>query len=288
MPVVASSQIMESLFGDIKRFQSILQRCIEYLILEYGGRTSLPEHFRVLPDRIICICPMVLCESLLADLGYSAPDDLLGPLGLSMYSISTHDDIVDERPIDRQLVAGLLYAGNIASLHGISLLNFNGYPEIAKEVVHLVNLNHCFQTDIVSSLWVEPKDELEYLRAIQHTGYWAAIGPCVAVSYAGRPDLKDFAMKFGEHYGRMCQVYDDTREIDDDLQNGYYSLAISTAKKNGYYLNSSLGRAKAVKRSNEIAVQCFQQLSALCGSKFRQLCRLVKLMDQFGQQIAKT
>lgn len=228
---IASSEIMGVLFGDTTSFQEALALYVPHLIKTYGGETSLPEHFRAIPNRIICICPMVLCHGILTDLGLDAPMDLLGPLGLAMYSISTHDDVVDERPEEQTEVAGLLYSGNIASLFGISLLIERGYGQVAQKVIHLMNLNHCFQTDIVSSLWTHPSDEAGYLQAISHTGYWSAIGLVAGIEYAtsqnkGLRKHHQFAMRFGELYGRMCQVYDDVREISDDTRNGYFSLPL--------------------------------------------------------------
>jgi len=219
---IASSDIAEILFGDTSRQRDILKKLSLSLVEMYGGETSLPEQFKAIPNRIICICPMVLCEALLSDLSLEAPDVLLGGVGLAMYSISTHDDIVDEHPEGQELIASLIYAGNIASLHGISLLVSNGYTAVALKVIHLMNLNHCFQRNIVSSLWVRPSDEHGYLKAIAHTGYWASIGTVSATVYANRSDLEDFSREFGRYYGRMCQVYDDIREIDDDLRNGYF------------------------------------------------------------------
>lgn len=290
-PRIASSEIMDALFGDTTLFREILASYVPSLITCYGGETSLPKHFHAIPNRIICICPMVLCHAFLADVNQKAPDDLLGPLGLAMYSISTHDDIVDERPEARDEVAGLLYSGNIASLHGISLLVTNGYANVAKTVIHLMNLNHCFQTDIISSIWMRPSDEAGYLKAISHTGYWAAIGTLAATEYTASknsipPSIREFALQFGQSYGRMCQVYDDVREIGDDLRNGYFSLPISIALENGYDLNDPVDQLKAVARPKEIAEQSFRDLCALCGSEWPTLLRLAERMHTIGQRIS--
>ena len=95
---IASSAIMDALFGDTTKFRSILAQLASLLVDRYGGGTQVAECFAAIPNRIICVCPMVLCDTMLADVSVSAPDDLLGGLGLAMYSISTHDDVVDERP----------------------------------------------------------------------------------------------------------------------------------------------------------------------------------------------
>ncbi len=288
---IASSSIMDQLFGDTTRFRTILQDAIRPLIEHYGGTTALPAHFLAIPDRIICICPMVLCHAFLADLNIQAPIDLLGPLGLSMYSISTHDDVVDESPKDRGVVAGLVYSGNIASLHGISLLFLNGYARVAQKIIQLMNLNHCFQTDIAFSLWTAPSDEATYFEAISHTGYWAAIGPVAAAEYAAlqndarNDDFQHFAQEFGTLYGRMCQVYDDMREIDDDRKNGYFSLPISIAMHHGYDLDSAADRERSIARPREIAGACFQDICNLCDTSWPSLFKLANQMHQVGQSI---
>lgn len=289
---IASSSIMNLLFGETTLFREILRDISLPLIEQYSGKTTLRTHFLAIPDRIICVCPMVLCHAFLADLRTEAPRNLLGPLGLAMYSISTHDDVVDEAPKERGLVAGLIYSGNIASLHGISSLFLNGYACVAQEIIRLMNLNHCFQTDIAFSLWSQPSDETTYLEAISHTGYWAAIGPMAAAEYMGMlgneelASLRQFAMSFGTLYGRMCQVYDDTREISDDRKNGYFSLPISIAMEHGYDLSSIAGRERAIERPKAIAEQCFQDICTLCGTRWPSLLNLAKQMHQVGQAIS--
>lgn len=234
---------------------------------------------------------MVLCRAFLVDLGLEAPRGLLGPLGLAMYSISTHDDVVDELPKDRGVIAGLVYAGNIASLHGISLLVSNGYARVAQAVVRLMNLNHCFQTDIAFSIWSAPSDEKGYLRAISHTGYWAAIGTLAAAEHVhteGARELSQlqlFAMKFGELYGRICQVYDDIREIDDDRRHGYFSLPISIAMEYGYNLDCPNDRVRAIARPKEIAEQSFRDVCNLCGDEWPVLLGLARRMYEVGQRL---
>lgn len=283
---IASSEMMDVLFGDTTQLQKILENHAAILNRNYAGKTCLSSQFSEIPGRIICVCPMVLCRALLSDLRIEAPEILLGGLGVAMYSISTYDDVVDERPKDQGVVASLIYSGNIASLYGLSLLWSEGYPDVAKRVVHLMNLNHCFQTDIVFSLWTAPADEAGYLDAISHTGYWASIGTVAAVTYASRSDLDNFATEFAHLYGRMCQIYDDIREIDDDLRNGYFSLPISIAIENGYDLADFVDRRKAVVRPKRIAEQCFKDIQTLCNGHFPALLDLAGRMHLTGQRLA--
>ncbi len=278
--------MMDVLFGDTTKFRSILARRAHLLIDTYDGGTALAECFAAIPDRIICICPMVLCDTMLTDVSVPAPDDLLAGLGLAMYSISTHDDVVDERPESRESVANLIYSGNIASLEGIALLFANNYDRVAQKVVGLMNINHRFQVDIVSSLWSGPTDEAGYLTAISHTGYWAAIGAVAAAAHLDRLDeLEDFALRFGRNYGRMCQIYDDIREIDDDRRNGYFSLPINIALANNYNLDDPYDRLRAIERPKALAAESFQELRVLCGDRFPGLLDLARRMHEAGQRL---
>lgn len=93
-------------------------------------------------------------------------------------------------------------------------------------------------------------------------------------------------MKFGELYGRMCQVYDDVREIEDDVRNGYFSLPISLALQHGYDLTTPEGQAMAVARSKEIAEQTFLDLRTLCGEAWPSLMGLAERMHIVGQRLS--
>lgn len=278
---------MDALFGDTLKFRSILAQRVRSLIDTYGGETPLAEYFAAIPNRIICVCPMVLCDAMLADLSTSAPDDLLGGLGLAMYSISTHDDVVDERPESRESVANLIYSGDIASLEGVTLLFTHGHGRVAQKVVSLMNLNHRFQTRIVSSLWSGPTDEAGYLIAIAHTGYWASIGTVAAAAHIDRlDDLEHFAVRFGQNYGRMCQIYDDIREIDDDRRNGYFSLPISAALANNYNLDDPRDRLRAITRPRALAAEAFEGLRVSCQDRFPRLLGLAQRMHEVGQRLS--
>jgi hypothetical protein len=84
----------------------------------------------------------------------------------------------------------------------------------------------------------------------------------------------------------MCQAYDDVREIDDDLRNGYFSLPISTAIEHGYNLDNPEDRRKATKRLREIARESFVAVNDLCGDRFPELSRLAKKMYETGEHLS--
>lgn len=281
---IASSEVMNRLYGKLDFFQKILKPHVDRLIQEYAGKESLPGYFRGIPHRIICICPMALCDAALLDIGKAPDESLLAGLGLSMYSISTHDDVVDESPETKQERASLIYSGNIATLQGIRILMGSGHQKLIPHLMHLMNLNHCFQTDIAFSIWQKPSDEAGYLDAIKHTGYWASIGPVLAMHAAGKTELIPFAEEFGKHYGLMCQLYDDVREINDDLKNGYFSLPISTAIKSDLDLNDPVQRVQATKRSKELAANCFFEIERICDN-FPRLLELARNMHIGGSTL---
>jgi len=113
----------------------------------------LESMFNAIDSRIINLCPMALCDTILSDIGVSCPDTLLTGIGLATFSISTYDDLVDELPRDQLAIAGLIYAGSISTLEGIRLLIQNGYEEITPIVIDCINRNHYHQTKIVETLW---------------------------------------------------------------------------------------------------------------------------------------
>ncbi len=218
---------------------------------------------------------MVLCDTLLRDLSVDAPDELLTTLGLTMFSISTHDDLVDELPRDRVTIAGLTYAGNIATLEGLKLFIENGYEKEAVAVIDCVNKNHYYQTKIAGTLWAGPTDEQGYLDAISHTKFWVAAGLKTAIVFAGRDDLHPFVDEFSECYGTTCQLYDDVREIKDDVRNGYWSLPISLATASDLSLEDPAHLNMAIQRSHELAASLTNRARRLCEGSFPNLDNLV-------------
>lgn len=282
---IASSEVTEVLFGDTSKYRLLLRVQKERLLRQYPDATILDSMFDAIDSRVINICPMVLCDSMLKDLSVEAPDSLLTALGLTMFSISTHDDLVDELPRDRVVIAGLTYAGNIATLEGLKLFLENGYYDETAAVIDCVNKNHYFQTKIANTLWRAPSDENGYLDAISHTKYWVAAGLKPAVVYAGRNDLIPFVDKFSEYYGTTCQIYDDIREIKDDVRNGYWSLPISMATQKGLDLENPEHLNIAIQRSHELAITLTNRAKSLCSDSFPNLYTLVDNIYKGGSGI---
>ncbi|PIR80229.1 MAG: hypothetical protein COU25_01170 [Candidatus Levybacteria bacterium CG10_big_fil_rev_8_21_14_0_10_35_13] len=282
---IASSEVTEVLFGDTSKYRSLLRSQKERLLRLYPDATILDSMFDAIDSRIINICPMVLCDSMLKDLSVETPDSLLTALGLTMFSISTHDDLVDELPRDRVVIAGLTYAGNIATLEGLRLFLENGYYDEAVTVIDSVNKNHYFQTKIANTLWKAPSDENGYLDAISHTKYWVAAGLKPAAVYAGRNDLMPFVDEFSECYGTTCQIYDDIREIKDDVRNGYWSLPITMAAQQGLDLENPEHLNIAIQRSHELATALTNRAKLLCSGSFPNLYRLVNNIYKGGSSI---
>jgi len=245
----------------------------------------LESMFNAIDSRIINLCPMALCDTILSDIGVSCPDTLLTGIGLATFSISTYDDLVDELPRDQLAIAGLIYAGSISTLEGIRLLIQNGYEEITPIVIDCINRNHYHQTKIVETLWKKPHDEKGYLDAICHTGYWVAIGLNAAIAYAKRSDLQSFVDEFSMCYGLACQIFDDMREIDDDLENKYWPLPISIAIKQGLDLSIPINRNIAIRRPHELAMEYLQKANELCQDSFPKLLGLTTKIKKIGSSI---
>lgn len=275
---IASSELDNPLLGDTTRYRNILLAEKEGLQKRYPD-IALQSALDGLDSRIISIAPMVLFETMLKDLGLESNEKLVTGLGLIMYSVSTHDDVVDERPIQRLDVASLIYAGDITTLEGVQLLVEAGSPETTSVIINYLNLTNLAQTKIVRDLWDHPSNEETYLEAINTTRYWAETGLQAAITYAGRTDLRDFVDKFSILYGKTCQLFDDVREIDDDIKNGYYSLPISLAFQHNWNLNSPEGKNQSIRRSKEIATNYIRQARNLCGGNFPYLKELVNKLS---------
>jgi hypothetical protein len=281
----ASSELMTELLGDVSRSRDLLQKEKMNILSQYNDESILNSIFASLDARIINLCPMTLCDRMLCDLGVASSDELLAGLGLAMYSISTHDDIVDEFPRDRLVVAGLLYGGNIATLEGLKILCEAGLNHVASEVIACVNKNHYYQTKIVTSLWDHPCDKDDYLSAISHTGYWAEIGLRAALAFSQKQGLSDFVSEFAKCYGLTCQLFDDMREIDDDVKNGYWSLPVSLARFNGWDISTDEGKRLSIETSRSLAEGYIKKAKELCGNRFPSLLDLVERIEKAGSGI---
>lgn len=271
---IASSELNNPLFGDITKYGNILRAQKENLQKKYPD-PILRSTLDGLDSRIISVAPMVLFDTMLKDMGLESNEKLLAGLGLIMYSVSSHDDVVDERPTQRLDVAGLIYAGDITTLEGMRLLVDANSPKVISVIIDYMNLTNLAQTKIVENLWDRQSNEETYLDSINTTRYWAEVGLQAAITYAGRPDLHDFVDKFSILYGKTCQLFDDVREIDDDVKNGYNSLPINLAHEHNWDLNTPDGKNRSIGRSKEIASNYIQQAKDLCGNNFPNLEKLV-------------
>lgn len=281
----ASSELMAELLGNVSRYQNLLEKEKMNIFSRYNDESILNSVFASLDTRIINLCPMVLCDRMLSDLGMASSDALLSGLGLAMYSISTHDDVVDEFPRERLIVAGLVYGGNIATLEGLKILCDAGLSHVASEVITCVNKNHYYQTKIITSLWDHPCNKDEYLSAISHTGYWAEIGLRAALAFSGKQNLSNFVSEFAKCYGLTCQIFDDMREIDDDVRNGYWSLPVSLAHFNGWDISTNDGKRLSVELSRSLAKGYIKKAKELCGGQFPSLLGLVGRISRAGSFI---
>lgn len=80
--------------------------------------------------------------------------------------------------------------------------------------------------------------------------------------------------------GRLCQLFDDIREIPEDRQTDYCSLSISIAARESLDLGTSDGRTEASARAQEIATETLRAITQLCGEKWPTMLSLAKKMHE--------
>lgn len=228
---MGSSGIKKVLLGNTGKYERILKTYSTMLSKRYPDR-HLSELFRVMPGKFVSIGPMSTCDALLGDLGIMSPDMLLAGIGLISFHISTYDDIVDETPSSIEDIAALIYTGNIALIDGIELLVESGLNAPLHAALEEIKKNSYMQQKITGILWKKSTPKItDYFKGIRHIVSWASIGPMAALAYAKKDSYSSAVRRFCENYGIAIQMIDDINEIDEDLENGYWSLPIIEARK---------------------------------------------------------
>ncbi|MDO8638072.1 MAG: class 1 isoprenoid biosynthesis enzyme [Candidatus Daviesbacteria bacterium] len=221
-----SSDILRQLYGDIKKYQTMLAPYQDNLVSKYPN-PNLKKYFSSINKKIIAIMPMVFCESLLLDLGQKVNKKDLVALGLHMLAISTHDDVVDEMPENRTELAALVYAGNIASNEGSKILIQQGKTKVAEVLLMMINQNHYYQQHVIETLWQhKPISFKNYRSGINHICVFSAIGLIYALALTNKLALKKRIQDFADGYGVSLQLIDDLREVEEDRKFGYWSFPI--------------------------------------------------------------
>lgn len=268
-----SSEIMPLLFGDIARYCRIMEKWAKYLSRKYPNK-NLAAVFSKLAHKVAVIGPMILCKNVVQDLGQKCPEQVLAAVGLACLSISTHDDVVDERPQDREEIASLVYAGNIAGLEAVSLLKNSGYTKILVPLSAAINKNHYLQQFRVDLLWSKkPKNFRDYQFGIADICSWVAIGPKVGLSLTGRSDLANSISEFIENYGIAIQLIDDIREVEEDRLSGYNSFPLL--------------EGKPYKRSFKELDKCVERARNSLGGRWRNLQNRALLLERFVDELKK-
>lgn len=222
-----SSDILRQLYGDIKKYQTILEPYQVKLIKKYPN-SNLKKYFSSINKKIIAIAPMVFCENLLLDLGQKVDKKDLAALGLHMLAISTHDDVVDEMPKNRTELAALVYAGNIATNEGSKILVERGKVKAADFLLMMINQNHYYQQHVIETLWQhKPASFKNYRDGINHICIFSAIGLIYALALVDKLVLRKRIEDFAEGYGVSLQLIDDLREVEEDRKFGYWSFPIT-------------------------------------------------------------
>ena len=242
-----SSDILKQLYGDIEKYQAVLDPYQNKLIKQYPS-SNLTDLFSSINKKMIAIAPMVFCESLLLDLGEEVRNEDLAALGLHMLAISTHDDVVDEMPQNRVKLGALIYAGNIASNEGSKILNKQGKHDAAEVLLQTINRNHFYQQHVLETLWQHKPESFEtYIDGVHHICVFVAIGLLYALALCDRMDLRKQIEVYGCGYGIALQLIDDLRETEEDRKNGYWSFAITEGEpytKSLQQISSHIHKAK--------------------------------------------
>lgn len=268
-----SSEIMSLLFGDVTHYSQIMSEMREKLSEKYPNE-NLAAVFSKLPHKFAVIGPMVLCDDVVRDLGQKCPREVLAVTGLACLSISTHDDVVDEKPQDRKDIASLIYAGNIAGLEAAALLKNSDYTEVLIPLFQAVNKNHYLQQFRVDLLWSKkPKNFRDYRRGIADICSWVAIGPEVGLSLLDRNDLINSISDFIENYGIAIQLIDDIREVDEDGISGYNSFPLLEGE---HY-----------RRSFKELDKCVEKAKSSLGYRWKNLKNHVFLLEEFVDRLKK-
>lgn len=221
-----SSDILKELFGDIKPYRDIMDEWAEKLKQQYSNR-NLSTVFNSLSKHLITIMPMVFCDALTADLNKKADREILAAIGLSCLLISTHDDVVDEMPKDRVVIAKLIYGGNIAGLCGLKLLFQKKDTGLTKVLIDAISENHYLQQLVVEKLWQNKQiTQKKYLEGIRHIYAFTSIGLMCALVITRNTSFRKQLQKFSVGYGITLQIIDDLREINEDRLSGYSSLPL--------------------------------------------------------------
>lgn len=225
-----SSGIADVLFGNAKKYSKIMKEESDRLCRRYAD-SDLAKNFSEMPNRVICLMPMALCDAIVEDLGKKCSKDVLAAVGLCAFPIGTYDDIVDEMPRDRRDVAGLAYSGSIAGLEGMRILFDKNKHAVAQALIDTINQNHFRQQRVVDLLWEGKKITKErYIEGIHHVIDFTSIGLMAGIAEAGRPDLKERMMRFSEGYGLALQIIDDLMEVEEDKATTYKSFAVVEGK----------------------------------------------------------
>lgn len=281
------SSAIEGLFGDVSLYQKLLSVQKQKLIRKYPD-PILKERFELLDKKFACLGPIVLCDSLLKDIGIASSKELLTGLGLVSFHISMHDDVVDETPDRRKEIGGLVYSGNIALLEGIAYLVEKGFSNVIPSMNEVINENH-FRQQKVLELWNEkPPSMNEYFEKIYHIYSWTLLGPRTAIAYAGRNDLQKTISDFSTQYGYAIQLLDESLDIDDDIASGYWSYSLLAGNQKGIKSYDSIESKKYItqktlEKSTEFASKAQESIPKNWIHLQDKITRLKNYMSSFNK-----
>lgn len=221
-----SSDLLPLVPYNLEKYTQILNEQTRILQQKYKDN-NLFQVFKIMPNKLLTVGPIAVCDYLTIDLNHKCPEKVLATIGLLCLQISTHDDAVDETPSSRNLLAALIYAGNIASLEGVRLLVESGHGPLASELLKIVNRNHFLQQKRVELLWDNsPRNFLDYRIGVADGAELIKIGAFAALHLCNAGRFKDRLSQFAENYALALQLLDDIREVEEDKKSGYHSFPL--------------------------------------------------------------
>lgn len=224
--MATTSDIVDDALGGVAQYRALLRVVARDLAQRFPDPDLRPL-FQAMPKKAIGPVLMALCDRIAGDLGEEAPANLLQAVGALAFHLSTHDDIVDERPSERRAVGALLYAGNITALDGLQRLQAIGRSDVTDAIVRTIARNHAAQQRVLRLLWEQsPASFDDYRRGLEHSTHLVGIGVHTGLAWARRSDLEARCRPFCEAYGLAFQLIDDLIEVDQDRQSGYHSYAV--------------------------------------------------------------
>ncbi len=279
---MSSSDMRSLILGDTHMYERLLKAESKRISKRYND-PDLKRHFDGMVTRFVSLGPMALFDSIASDIGIKPDRMLMASIGLASFHISTHDDIVDETPANKDEIASLLYSGNISFIEGVAGILRYGNRDVLNAVMHSIKTNHHMQQRVVKILWSRRRPtEADYFEGIRHIISWTSIGPNAALALSGTHNYSASIGEFCKNYGTAIQLLDDMSEIDEDLKNGYWSLPIILASRKSIDIKRNIRfRREAVDMMRELAEERLAKASSSIPKGWNRMQEKVSMLNNY-------